>query len=81
VNANQLFYWRKLYREGRLGGGAAAPLLPVKVAPEPPAEKAKFESPTLRSGTIEIKISKGTIRMAGAIDIVTLRTVLEYLAR
>ena len=23
VNANQLFYWRKLYREGRLGGRAA----------------------------------------------------------
>jgi hypothetical protein len=23
VNANQVFYWRKLYREGRLGGGSA----------------------------------------------------------
>ena len=81
VNANQLFYWRKLYREGRLGGGTAAPLLPVKVSEERPAEAAKCDSPTLRSGTMEIKVSKGTIRIAGAIDVVTLRTVLECLAR
>jgi transposase len=81
VNANQLFYWRKLYREGRLGGGAAAPLLPVKVSEERPAEAAKCDSPTLRSGTMEIKVSKGTIRIVGAIDVVTLRTVLECLAR
>src|SRR5215469_14805238 len=31
VNANQVFYWRKLYREGRLGINIATPLLPVKV--------------------------------------------------
>ena len=81
VNANQLFYWRKLYREGRLGGGAAAPLLPVKVSEERPAEAAKWDSPALRSGTMEIKVSKGTIRIAGSIDVVALRTVLECLAR
>jgi transposase len=81
VNANQLFYWRKLYREGRLGGGVAAPLLPVKVSEERPAEAAPWDSPALRSGTMEIQVSKGTIRVAGAIDVVTLRTVLEYLAR
>ena len=80
VNANQLFYWRKLYREGRLGGGAA-PLLPVKVSEERPAEAAKCDSPALRSGTMEIKVSKGTIRIAGSVDVVTLRTVLECLAR
>jgi len=80
VNANQLFYWRKLYREGRLGGGAA-PLLPVKVSEERPAEAAKCDSPALRSGTMEIKVSKGTIRIVGAIDVVALRTVLECLAR
>src|SRR5246127_4946519 len=32
VNANQVFYWRKLYREGRLGGEPeAAQLLPVQI--------------------------------------------------
>ena len=33
VNANQVFHWRKLYREGRLDvAPAAAALLPVRVA-------------------------------------------------
>ena len=78
VNANQLFHWRKLYREGRLGGELAAPMLPVKLSEEPVA--AKCDSPVPQSsGTLEIKVSKGTIRIVGAIDLVTLRTVLECL--
>lgn len=81
VNANQLFYWRKLYREGRLGSEAATPLLPVKVSEERPAEAAKWEGLALRSGTMEIKVSKGTIRVAGAVDTVALRAVLECLSR
>jgi len=41
VNANQMFYWRKLYRAGQLGGDersaeASARLLPVSVASEEP---------------------------------------------
>ena len=31
-------------------------------------------------GTMEIKLSKGTLRMAGTIDVVALRAVLECLA-
>src|ERR1017187_2972938 len=34
VNANQVFYWRKLYREGRLGSTGATKLLAGKVAEE-----------------------------------------------
>lgn len=34
VNANQVFSWRKLYREGRLGIGTPAGLLAVKVEAE-----------------------------------------------
>lgn len=81
VNANQLFYWRKLYREGRLGGGAGTALLPVKVSEGQPAEAAKWDCPALRSGTMEIQVSKGTIRIAGSVDVVALRTVLECLGR
>ena len=81
VNANQLFYWRKLYREGRLGGGTATPLLPVKVSEGRPAEATEWDRPALRSGTMEIKVSKGTIRIAGSVDVVALREVLESLAR
>lgn len=33
IRPNQVFYWRKLYREGRLGNPAA--LLPVRVADAP----------------------------------------------
>jgi len=32
VNANQVFYWRKQYREGRLGKGRSSTLLPVAVS-------------------------------------------------
>ncbi len=81
VNANQLFYWRRLYREGRLGGRAATALLPVKVSEGQPAEAAKWDRPALRSGTMEIQVSKGTIRIAGSVDVAALRTVLECLAR
>jgi len=66
VNANQVFYWRKLYREGQLGSTAATKLLPVKVAEE-------------RWGTMEIHLAKGTVRIAGAVDVVALRATIECL--
>jgi transposase len=81
VNANQLFYWRKLYREGRLGGGTSTPLLPVRLSEERSAEAATWEGLALRSGTMEIKMSKGTIRIAGSVDVVALRAVVECLSR
>jgi transposase len=75
VNANQLFYWRKLYREGRLGIGQV--LLPVKISGK------EGPSPSSRSpcGTIEIKVAKGLIRVSGAVDPAVLRLALEYLVR
>jgi transposase len=79
VNANQVFYWRKLYREGRLGGGTAEQFLPVKVADDQLAEAAKSDGPAVRSGTMEIKLPKGTLRISGAVDVVALRAVLECL--
>lgn len=80
VNANQVFYWRKLYREGRLGSSTASQLLPVKVAAERPAETVKVDGPTLPSGTMEIRFPRGTLRIAGPVDVVALRAVLECLA-
>ena len=41
VNANQVFYWRKLYREGRLGISISTALLPVRVKTERPAKTFK----------------------------------------
>ena len=81
VNANQVFYWRKLYREGRLGLGLGTPLLPVKVEGERPAEAVKGDDPTWSSGTMEIKLPRGTLRIAGSVDVVVLRTAMECLLR
>ena len=80
VNANQVFYWRKLYREGRLGISMTRQFLPVKVVADRPAETVNGQDPTLSSGTMEIKLPRGTLRIAGSVDIVALRTVLECLA-
>ena len=81
VNANQVFYWRKLYREGRLGMGMATPLLPVKVKEEQRAETVKQDDQTFASGTMEIKLSRGILRIAGSVDVVALRAALQCLAR
>jgi transposase len=80
VNANQVFYWRKLFREGRLGISMNPQFLPVKVESERPAEAAQSVVPTLLPGTMEIAFPKGTLRIAGSVDVVALRTVLESLA-
>jgi transposase len=79
VNANQVFYWRKLFREGRLGISMNPQLLPVKVEAERPTEPAKSVVPTLASGTMEVAFSKGTLRIAGSVDVAALRVVLESL--
>jgi transposase len=80
VNANQVFYWRKLYREGRLGINIATPLLPVKVKTERPARTLQDDVAVLSSGTMEIKLLRGTLRIAGSVDVLALRAVLECLA-
>ena len=81
VNANQVFYWRKLYREGLLGIGTATPLLPVKIATERRAAPVKDDDLILSSGTMEITLSRGTLRIAGSVDVTALRAVLECLAK
>ena len=80
VNANQVFYLRKLYHEGRLGISIATALLPVKVKTERPSKTLPEDSPMLSPGTMEIRFSRGTLRIAGSVDVMALRTVLECLA-
>jgi len=81
VNANQVFYWRKLFREGRLGISMNPQLLPVKVEAEQATEAVKRDVRTLSPGTMEIEFPKGILRIAGSVDVVALRAVLESLAR
>src|ERR1700740_1623819 len=76
VNANQVFYWRKKYREGRLGKGPSSRLLPVTWS-DSTCGKSASSSPAI--GSLEIKLSKGTVRVAGHVDLVVLRTAIECL--
>jgi transposase len=80
INANQVFAWRKRYREGRLG--KTSKLLPVTVSDIPQSESERVGSMSAPSavGTMEIKLPRGTLRIAGAVDVVALREVLECLA-
>ena len=80
VNANQVFYWRKLYREGQLGSRTDAQLVPVKVANDRSIEAVKEGDFLSRSGTLEIKLSKGTLRTFGTVDVKALRAAIECLA-
>ncbi|HKE25233.1 MAG TPA: transposase [Bryobacteraceae bacterium] len=79
VNANQVFHWRKLYREGQLDTKpAAAELVPVRIADvvdvgQPPAK--------LYSGVIVVELGKARIRIEGAVDNENLRAVLERVVR
>jgi transposase len=76
VNANQVFYWRKKYREGRLGKGPSSKLLPVTLSDSTCGKPASSSSAV---GSLEIKLSKGTVRVAGKVDVVVLRTAIECL--
>src|SRR6266850_2400944 len=81
VNANQVFYWRKKYREGRLGENQSSKLLPVTLSDisRSKSDRAGCTSSPLAVGSMEIKLAKGTLRVAGNVDVVVLRTAIECL--
>lgn len=85
VNANQVFAWRQRYRQGLLSAARnqAAGLLAVRVteAAEEAALPSRSLSATAPSGTIQVELAKGTVRVRGNPDPEALRTILEVLAR
>jgi transposase len=79
VNANQVFQWRKLYREGRLNLEAAtARLVPVQIA-----EVVSGDHPPARlcAGVIVVEVGRARIRIEGSVDAEALRLVLERVGR
>ena len=81
VNANQIFHWRKLYREGLLADeaeNAAAEWSPVRLADVSP-EQLRQAKPPQAPGAIEIELARGRVRIEGAPDAGALRLVLELL--
>jgi transposase len=76
VNANQVFYWRKKYREERLDKGPSSKLLPVTLSDSTCGKPAPSSSAV---GSLEIQLSKGMVRVAGDVDLLVLRTAIECL--
>jgi transposase len=79
VNANQVFHWRKLLREGRLDVKAApGELMPVRVADVLEDSSRPVHQ---HSGVIQIELGRVRIRLEGSVDPAVLRLILEQLGR
>ena len=85
VNANQVFKWRKLYREGRLDVEQnCGKLLPVRVVEavqklQPPSRRQPRRRKS--SGIIDIDMGHARVRIEGAADPDCVRAALEGLTR
>ncbi len=84
VNANQVFAWRRQYRQGLLeGANGKTGLLAVRVVETPPGKelaRSKSESSQRTpSGMMQVELPKGHLRIAGRVDVEALRVVLEKL--
>ena len=63
VNANQVFHWRKLYREGRLDvAPPTARLVPVQIAEVMSGEHMPAK---LHAGVIMVEVGRARIRSWG----------------
>ena len=83
INANQVFSWRRLYQRGRLGGNVhpapAGELLPVTITDSPAVPMPTPSASSAPSGTIQLQLPRGRLRIEGAVDPHSLRIVLECL--
>ena len=81
VNANQLFIWRRRFREEPRAQAVAssAQLVPVVIAAEPAAVGTP---PSSIPDRIEIDVAgKYRVRVGGVVDVLALRRVLDVLER
>ena len=80
VNANQVFSWRRRFRDVPRAAAvkAASRLVPVMVTPEP-GDVAK--QPSAAVETIEIGVGDYRVRVGSAVDAQALRRVLDVLER
>jgi len=83
VNANQVFQWRRMYREGLLGGQSqsAMKLLPVTLSDDAElVQEVQAEAIAPRAGAIHIELPyRALISLEGCVDAATVRAVLESL--
>jgi len=90
VNANQVFAWRQLYRQGLLNAGAAPDspsMLPVKVStptvlPSERAGRVPIEAERCERAFIEVKLVNGhSIVIHGEVQAKSLARVIDLLVR
>src|SRR5215467_3385668 len=80
VNANQVFHWRQKYREGRLGERQSGKLLTVTLTDNTLNNCCGLgHAPAPSAGSMEIRLSRGTLRVLGTVYVMALRTVIESL--
>ncbi len=72
IRSNQIYHWRKLYREGRLGSATPATLklLPVQIT-----------ETAFPSGCIRLEIGEVRLCIEGPVDHESLRILLEHVTR
>jgi transposase len=81
INANQLFTWRRLYRDGRLEVPAdSKALVPVKII-DAIARPQRPQPKVTKSGVIDIDLGHARIRIEGAADPDCVRAAVEGLVR
>lgn len=79
VNANQVFHWRKLLREGLLDvEPASTQFMPVRIAEVSCEDLGATRS---CSGTIHIELGRARVRVEGVVDPEGLRIILEHFGR
>ncbi|MFS2004590.1 IS66-like element accessory protein TnpA [Duganella sp. CT11-25] len=81
VNANQVFSWRRLYEQGRLGVPALMRddgLLPVVLAPAAPAPS---NGTSEANGIIVLELGEVRVRIEGQPNASTLAQVLDRVLR
>ena len=84
VNANQVFHWRKLYREGLLDvQPSATQFLPAKIIDSSQVDERRTETQPYReyAGAIAIEVGDARVRITGSADPICIRAVLEQLRR
>lgn len=69
LRRNQIFHWRKLYREGQLGT-TTQEFLPVRIAEAVP-----------HAGRIQLEFGKVRLCLEGLVDHQTLSIILDRIAR
>ena len=80
VNANQVFLWRKTYREGLLPDAKPA-LLPVTLTPLMASDQLPAASNSVSTGWLTIEFGQVRVRIEGRPDAEMLRLILTELQR